>query len=416
MNFSDFGRHFAGYSGITHLMDDLNEGLLQDDVVMLGGGNPAAIPGAIHAFELVVEKLLRSGELVRALANYDGPQGKEAFIETLSEFFRQQFGWKIERRNIALTHGSQSSFFILFNSFAGKSQGRQRKILIPLVPEYIGYCDVGIEDSLITSQQARIEHLDNGFFKYQVDFDQLEVDSSTGMICVSRPTNPSGNVLTDAECDQLDQIAQKNDVPLMIDNAYGTPFPNIIFRQANPFWNDNTIVCMSLSKLGLPGARTGIVIANEEIIRQFSNMTAITSLAPGGIGPVIVNQLMRDNALLPLCHDVILPYYQTRSQLAVRLIRESIDDSRLHIHKPEGAIFLWLWFDGLPITTSELYQRLKQKGLLVVPGKYFFPGQEQVGEHAESCIRINYVQSEKDLRKGIEILARELRLCWGEAA
>ncbi len=374
MDFSDFGRHFAGYSGITHLMDDLNEGLLQDDVVMLGGGNPAAIPGAIHAFELVVEKLLRSGELVRALANYDGPQGKEAFIETLSEFFRQQFGWKIERRNIALTHGSQSSFFILFNSFAGKSQGRQRKILIPLVPEYIGYCDVGIEDSLITSQQARIEHLDNGFFKYQVDFDQLEVDSSTGMICVSRPTNPSGNVLTDAECDQLDQIAQKNDVPLMIDNAYGTPFPNIIFRQANPFWNDNTIVCMSLSKLGLPGARTGIVIANEEIIRQFSNMTAITSLAPGGIGPVIVNQLMRDNALLPLCHDVILPYYQTRSQLAVRLIRESIDDSRLHIHKPEGAIFLWLWFDGLPITTSELYQRLKQKGLLVgCSGKVFFP-------------------------------------------
>lgn len=413
MNFSDFGRHFAEYSGITHLMDDLNEGLLQDDVVMLGGGNPAAIPKAILLFEKVTEKLLRSGELVRALANYDGPQGKDVFIETLSDFFRQQYGWNIDHRNIALTHGSQSSFFILFNTFAGKSRGQQKKVLIPLVPEYIGYCDVGIEKTMITSQQARIQHLDNGYFKYQVDFEQLEVDGSTGLVCVSRPTNPSGNVLTDSECDQLDRIAKNNDIPLLIDNAYGTPFPNIIFNQVNPFWNENTIVCMSISKLGLPGARTGIVIANEEVIRQFSNMTAITSLAPGGIGPVIVNQLIRDNTLLPLCHDIILPYYQQRLQLALRLIGESIDDSRLHIHKPEGAFFLWLWFENLPITTSELYQRLKKKGLLIVPGKYFFPGQEQTSEHAESCIRINYVQSEEDMQKGINILASELRLCWG---
>ena len=117
MNFSDFGNHFAGYSGITHLMDDLNEGLLQEDVVMMGGGNPAAIPAVIKVFESVIDKLQASGDLVKALANYDGPQGKDAFLETLVEFFRQQYSWPIDKRNVALTHGSQSSFFILFNSF-----------------------------------------------------------------------------------------------------------------------------------------------------------------------------------------------------------------------------------------------------------------------------------------------------------
>jgi len=412
MNFSDFGHHFAGYSGITHLMDDLNEGLLRDDMIMMGGGNPAAIPGAIKVFEDVIDKLQASGGLVKSLANYDGPQGKDAFLETLADFFRQQYGWKIDRDNIALTHGSQGAFFILFNSFAGRSKGGQQKVLIPLVPEYIGYNDLGIEDSLITSQQAKIKLLDGGFFKYQVDFDRLQVDSTTGLICVSRPTNPSGNVLTDVECQHLDQIARKNNVPLLIDNAYGTPFPNIIFNQVEPFWNDNTIVCMSLSKLGLPGARTGIVIANRDIIRQFSNMTAITSLAPGGIGPVIVGQMIEEKLLLPLCHDVILPFYQRRAQLAIQLIQEKIDDTRLHIHKAEGAFFLWLWFEDLSISTSELYQRLKQKGLLVVPGKYFFPGQGTASQHAESCIRINYVQSEEDLKKGVEILARELQSCW----
>ena len=413
MNLSDFGRRFQAYSGITHLMDDLAEGMAQPGTIMLGGGNPATIPEVVAVFDAVLDKLRDSGKLIATLANYDAPQGKASFLETLAEFFRQQYGWKITSQNIALTHGSQSSFFILFNSFAGRSRGVSKRVLIPLVPEYIGYCDVGIESDLVISQQAKIQPLDNGFFKYQVDFENLHVDDSVGLICVSRPTNPSGNVLTDDECLQLDRIALRHDVPLLIDSAYGTPFPNIIFDEVNPFWNENCIVCMSLSKLGLPGARTGIVIANEEVIRYFSNMTAITSLAPAGIGAEIVNQLILDEALLPLCNNLIRPFYRSRAELAVALLRQAIDDKRLHIHKPEGSMFLWLWFEGLSIDTSELYQRLKRNGLLVVPGKYFFPGQgDDAGRHAESCVRMNYVQSEQELAKGIEILARELKSCW----
>jgi valine--pyruvate aminotransferase len=301
---------------------------------------------------------------------------------------------------------------MLFNSFAGRSKGQFKKVLIPLVPEYIGYTDVGIEKSMITSQSARINHLANGMFKYQIDFDNLDITNDTGLICVSRPTNPSGNVITDDECQNLAQLAKNNDVPLLIDSAYGTPFPSIIFTEATPFWDENTIVCMSLSKLGLPGARTGIVIANEAVIKQFSNMTAITSLAPGGIGPTIVNQLLRDKLLLPLCHDLILPFYRQRAQATIDLLQAEIKDPRFHIHQPEGALFLWLWFEGLKITTRELYQRLKQKGLLVVPGEYFFPGQEVVSQHAQSCIRINYVQSEEDVKRGVKILAEELRKNW----
>ncbi len=201
-------------------------------------------------------------------------------------------------------------------------------------------------------------------------------------------------------------------MPLLLDNAYGTPFPHIIFNDVNPFWNDNTIVCLSLSKLGLPGVRTGIVIANEEVITQLSNMTAITSLAPGGVGPVVVNELLRQGLLTQLCDDVIRPFYQARCELAVKWLKQAVNDERLHIHLPEGAIFLWLWFEGLSISSSELYSKLKERGLLVVPGHYFFPGQPAVNSHGEQCIRMNYVQSEDDLKKGIEILASTLRQYW----
>ena len=305
MQFSDFGERFGRYSGITHLMDDLNEGLMQDDVVMLGGGNPAVIEPVLAEFDRVLGDLQANGHLLKALANYDGPQGRQAFLEALADYFNQHYGWNITAANIALTHGSQSAFFALFNSFAGTTDARKKHVLLPLTPEYIGYSDLGIEDDLFVSHQPRLEMLPEQFFKYHIDFDQLEVTDNTGLICVSRPTNPSGNVLTDEECVRLDQMAQQNNVPLLVDNAYGTPFPHIIFNQVEPFWNENTILALSLSKLGLPGVRTGIVIANCDVIKQLSNLTAVTSLAPGGVGPVMVTELLRQQRLSWLSDEVI---------------------------------------------------------------------------------------------------------------
>ena len=77
---------------------------------------------------------------------------------------------------------------------------------------------------------------------------------------------------------QLDSIAQEYGVPLIIDNAYGQPFPGAIYTQASLKWNANMILCMSLSKLGLPGLRTGIVIANHETIEAISRISGIMVL------------------------------------------------------------------------------------------------------------------------------------------
>ena len=58
--------------------------------------------------------------------------------------------------------------------------------------------------------------------------------------------------------------------PLIVDNAYGAPFPNIIFTEVKPVWNENTILTMSLSKLGLPGTRTAFMVGPPNIVRSLS--------------------------------------------------------------------------------------------------------------------------------------------------
>ncbi|ANO34046.1 valine--pyruvate transaminase [Vibrio breoganii] len=408
--YSKFGEKFNRNSGITQLMGDLNDGLRTPGALMLGGGNPAAIPEMMDYFSEVTSQMLANGELVSAMANYDGPQGKDTFVKGLAKLLRDTYGWDISEKNISLTNGSQSAFFYLFNLLAGKQpDGSHKKILLPLAPEYIGYCDSGIEDDIFVSYKPEIELLEDRQFKYHVDFSQLKIDESVAAICASRPTNPTGNLLTDEEVYKLDELARKHNIPLILDNAYGTPFPNIVFEEATPFWNDNTILCMSLSKLGLPGLRCGIVIANEETTRALTNINGIIGLAPGSIGPAVAQHMIESNDLLRLSDDVIKPFYQQKSIRAVSLLQSAIVDPRFRIHKPEGAMFLWLWFDELPITTMELYKRLKARGVLIVPGEYFFFGQEDLWDHSHQCLRMNYVQNDEDMQKGIQIIAEEVK-------
>ncbi|CAH6814388.1 valine--pyruvate aminotransferase [Vibrio chagasii] len=415
MQFSKFGEKFNRYSGITRLMDDLNDGLRTPGAIMLGGGNPAAIPAMLDYFNQASADMLASGELIAALANYDGPQGKDSFIKSLAAMLKETYGWDISEKNISLTNGSQSGFFYLFNLLAGQQpDGSHKKILLPIAPEYIGYGDAGIDDDIFISYHPEIELLENRQFKYHVDFEQLKVDDSVAAICASRPTNPTGNVLTDEEVRKLDKLARENNIPLLIDNAYGLPFPNIIFEDVEPFWNENTILCMSLSKLGLPGVRCGIVIASEEVTQALTNMNGIISLAPSSVGPAIANHMIEKGDLLRLSSEVIKPFYKEKSLRAVELLQEAIDDPRFRIHKPEGAIFLWLWFDELPITTMELYDRLKARGVLIVPGEYFFIGQEDEWDHAHQCLRMNYVQDDEAMQNGIAIIAEEVKKAYAE--
>ena len=416
MPYSIFGNKFTQHSGITELMDDLNEGIQGgDDILMLGGGNPAAIPEIQTRLTELMQELLTEGKLVNALGNYDGPQGKNSFIVALAELFNELYGWDLSSENIMITNGSQNGFFYLFNLLGGNfSDQRKKKILFPLAPEYIGYADSSVSEDAFVAVRPKITELENGLFKYNVDFDALKIGSDIGAICVSRPTNPTGNVLTDQEVQRLDKLAQANNVPLIIDNAYGTPFPNIIFSEATPFWNENTILCLSLSKFGLPGARCGIVIANPDIVKAMSNLSGIMALSPGAIGPEIALPLVKTKEIIKLSNDIIKPYYQAKSEKAVALLQSKITNPNFRIHKAEGALFLWLWFKDLPISSNELYKRLKEKGLLVVSGHYFFPGLDQDWQHTQECIRLNYAQEESVVERGVTILADTINALYAE--
>lgn len=411
MKLSAFGDKFSASTGIVELMDDLGTALNENpDMIFMGGGNPGRIPEAEAIFKKRLEAVLQDPQQLHSLMGiYQSPQGDKLFLNQIASLLRKEFGWDVSERNIAISNGSQPAFFILYNMLAGTmSDGTHRSIHLPLAPEYIGYTDIGLSEQFFTATRPEIELLDERMFKYHVDFSKLQVTEKTAAMCVSRPTNPTGNVLTDDEVEHLDEIAQAADIPLIIDGAYGLPFPGILFNEAKPHWNQNTVLVLSLSKLGLPGVRTGIVVAREDVIQAFSNANTVVSLACGNFGPTIARELFRTGEILSLSRKLIKPFYQQRATQAVKWFKESFGDVPYRIHKPEGAIFLWLWFDGLPISSQELYERLKRRGVLVVPGHNFFPGMDKAWRHQQECIRVSYAQDGDTVRKGIALIAEEV--------
>ncbi len=409
---STFGEKLSAPTGINELMRDLGSATSgRNDLLMLGGGNPAHIPEVEAVWRSRWDSIAANGdEMERLLGNYDGPQGNPDFLDAMASSLRTRFGWDVTAANLAVVNGSQTAFFYLFNMLAGRFSDRpSRRILLPLTPEYIGYADQGISPRLFQAFPPRVELLGDHRFKYRIDFDRLVIDRDTAAICVSRPTNPSGNVLTDDEVAHLEGLAGRHNIPLLIDNAYGAPFPGILFNDIQPTWTDNSVLVMSLSKLGLPGARTGIILAREDLIESLAALNAVAGLANGNLGPYIATPLLRDGTLYELSRKVIRPFYQRKSEQAVRWLTEALDPSLPYrIHANEGALFLWLWLDGLPITAEELYHRLKRRNVLVIPGHYFFFGLDQEHEHQHRCLRLSYAMQESTVQRGIAIIADEV--------
>ncbi len=418
--FSDFGEKFAGHSGILQLMDDLGRPLPQGLVpYRLGGGNPARVPEVEKMYRMEMERIMADGDsFERLISQYDAPQGREKFVSSIAGFLSKKYGWDVNPENIAITNGSQSAFFYLFNLFSGKFSARdghpemKKKILLPLVPEYIGYADQCLEPDTFVSIPAKCEFYDDNTFKYFIDFDMVESylasHNDTGAMCVSRPTNPSGNVLTDDEIKHLASLAAKHGIPLFVDNAYGLPFPNIVFAEdATPYWDESVVLSMSLSKIGLPTLRNGIVVASPQIAKALSNLNAIVALACGSLGQAIAERCVASGELVHVAQNYVKPFYLKRSRNAMEWIRNYFYGCDYAVHRSEGAIFLWLLLKDLAIPTTELYAKLKERGVVTVPGEYFFFGMENQESHAHynKCLRINYSGNQEEVHRGLEILS-----------
>ena len=262
MEFSRFGDKFTGHSGILQLMDDLGNAVAGDkDVIMLGGGNPSHIPSVQRIFrERMVDILENGDEFEHLVGDYDPPAGNPGFREDVAALLNDLYGWPVTGKNIALTNGSQTAFFYLFNLLGGENaQGEHKKILLPLAPEYIGYVDAGIDDNGDLYLASWTDSLAG-----EIDSLITKVSGADGSTLWNKPilgsrTDPIAPILPDSTFVQVRSFD--------VDSA-----GNIVF--AGSFANDTgtegrpCVTCSFVASIDGPEIEDGLVVDDSADQRQ----------------------------------------------------------------------------------------------------------------------------------------------------
>ncbi|AKG20731.1 valine--pyruvate transaminase [Calothrix sp. 336/3] len=409
---SQIGVQMSNLTGVRAIMKDIIETLRAgagQNFINLSAGNPLILPEVEQLWRDCTADLLASSEYGEVVCRYGSSQGYAPFVEAVVRDFNHRYGLNLTDSNVLITPGSQTLYFYGANAFGGYTKdGQLKQIVLPLSPDYTGYGGVSLVPEALLAYKPTLDIDSTAHrFKYRPDFSQLSITENTGCVIFSRPCNPTGNVLTHEEVEKITALAAPYNVPVMIDSAYAPPFPALNFTEMQPVFGENIIHCMSLSKAGLPGERIGIAIGDEKWIQVLESFQTNMCIHPSRYGQAIAARAINSGKLAEISQTVIRSFYQKKFTVLEETLDASMSDNLpWFLHRGEGAIFAWLWLQDLPMTDWEFYQKLKQVGVIVVPGSSFFPGLQEEWQHKHQCLRISLTGSDEEIAVAMQRLSQ----------
>ena len=408
---SQFGSQMSQLTGVRAIMKDIIETLKNSagkEFINLSAGNPVILPEVEQMWRNCTQDLLDSDEYGEVVCRYGSSQGYTPLIEAVVKDFNHRYGLELSGNNILITGGSQALYLYAANAFGGyAASGELRQIVLPLSPDYTGYGGVSLTPEALVAYQPTLDIDENKHrFKYRPNFSQLQINERTGCVIFSRPSNPTGNVIADGEVTKIAHLAAQHNVPVLVDSAYAPPFPALNFTEMTPQFGDNIIHCMSLSKAGLPGERIGIAIGDRKLIEILESFQTNACIHSSRYGQAIAARAISSGKLADIAETVIRPHYQHKIQILEDTLDAAMPNIPWYLHQGEGAIFGWLWLKDLPMTDWELYQELKQVGVIVVPGSTFFPGLKEDWQHKQQCLRISLTATGAEIAEAMKRLAQ----------
>ncbi|MDN3295053.1 valine--pyruvate transaminase [Streptomyces ficellus] len=416
MGLSLSGTKMAKVSGLRSIMEDIatttshtggDAGWLN-----LSIGNPALIPEVQNTWQRLTADAL-ADDFTAASCQYGPSRGAPVLVDAIVAEFNARYGWGITAENVVIGPGSQMLCFIAAALFTGPAADGTQQIVLPMTPDYTGYQGLCMHSGGIAGIPPRTEPGQGRSFRYAFDFDALEQRGRMGMMLLSSPSNPTGRSIDSAELARLIGVARRRDVPLIIDHAYGAPFPQIAATATAPPWDEHVINCFTLSKAGLPGERIGFAIGPAHHINAMVSFLSNSALHAPQLAQTVAARALTTGRLQEMAASVISPFYRNRRQTAEKLLAELLpEDMDWRLHSSEGGMFCWLWVNHAWFDDMALYRLLKTKNVFIVPGRHFFVDPLYTAgllNHGKQCFRISLSADESVIGEGIVRIAEALR-------
>jgi len=411
MELSIIGGRMASMSGLRSIMEDIATSTAGSDAaewLNLSIGNPALIPEVVTMWRRLTEHALADG-FAEGSCQYGPSRGDPRLVRAIAAYFGQRYGWDIGPENIVVGPGSQMLCFIAAALYTGPSAQGGTRVVLPMTPDYTGYQGLCLNPDGITGIASPVATSGDRYFEYTLDLPRVEQCRDMGMMLLSSPSNPTGRCVRPEELDSLVRVAERRDVPFLLDHAYGEPFPQIGRTLAPPPFHPNVINSFSVSKAGLPGERVGFAIGPERFISPMVSFLSNSVLHASRLVQAAVASGLRSGELDAVVSSVITPFYAARRKAAEKLLLDLMPATiDWRMHAAGGSMFGWLcvnedWFDDL-----SLYRQLKLKHVFVAPGRAFFASPAAPGSHHTKCFRISFTVGEDVLAEGLRRIADTL--------
>lgn len=213
------------------------------------------------------------------------------------------------------------------------------------------------------------------------------INSSTKMIAINYPNNPTGRILEEKTIEQIVSLARDNDLYILSDEVYSDYAFNH-FKSILGYEYDKSIMISSFSKgLAMTGFRVGYGVADKEIIGKMVKVqaTALTCVA----------EPMQYCALASL--EVSSTQNKRRMKKRLELVSERLRKMSLPFVEPDGAMYVYPKLRKGVDNDIIVVERLLDLGVAVAPGSGF-------GESYREFIRISACQPTHILEKGLDVL------------
>ena len=327
------------------------------DVIHMELGDPdfdtpsKAISAAKHSLE--------AGE-----THYGSSWGLHEFRNSIKSNHIEERGLKINIDQLVVTAGANSGIYYTIRALVNPGE----EVLIP-DPGFVSF-----EAAVLAAGAKPVRYSLNFKDNFQPNTDEIEslISTSTRLMIINSPSNPSGTVLRDDIYIKISNLLNENNIPLLSDDTYSRMKRGYETNKISPLSEtdrklDNSIILGGLSKeFSMSGFRLGYLAGPVEVIRKINlYIETVNSCVP------IFTQ-RAGIAALESCKKGLIENRETLLDRADTFI-EIINQSKyLDCHLSDIGLYAFPKINCENISADEIANILLQEnGIACVPGSAF---------------------------------------------
>ena len=292
-------------------------------------------------------------------------------------------------KNVIITVGAMGALYLLIKSYINEGD----EVLIP-APYWINYGQMVV----MSGGKPVIVNSDKEGFALSVELLEKAVTPRTRMMIINTPCNPTGEVYTRESLEAIAEIAKKNNILVVADEAYSCIlFDNAKFNSILDIhgMKNYTVLVNSFSKrYSMTGWRVGYAVGDEDIISAMTRFQEnVASCCPQPSQHAAIAALKGSQESV----KEMVKGYQRRRDLFVDGINK-ID--KLSCRKPQGTFYVFVNISKTGINSTDFaFDLLDKVQVAVVPGITY-------GELGDDYVRVALTRNDNEIREAVERISK----------